>query len=245
MQNNLGETICRYRQLRKLTQEEFARRLGVTPQAVSKWERGNGLPDASLLGGICTVLEIDANVLLGITENIVENGDVQAESEVHNNLIAAPLVVEIGEELVPMVLEGLGTGYVDKRRKELAKETGMLMPRIQIMDNEKLPSRGYCIKSYDRIICEGEAEADDKEEFCKLIDKMEDFCRTHYADILNKQLVRLLINNLKAHYPGVADGLIPERISYLACEKALRARLAKGESIRNLIRIVEEMEEDL
>lgn len=37
---DLGEVICQYRQSRKMTQDEFASRLGVTPQAVSKWERG-------------------------------------------------------------------------------------------------------------------------------------------------------------------------------------------------------------
>ena len=53
MQSSIGETICQYRQMRKMTQEEFASRLGVTAQAVSKWERGNGMPDVSLLSGIC------------------------------------------------------------------------------------------------------------------------------------------------------------------------------------------------
>ncbi len=41
MVSGIGERICQYRQLRKMTQEEFASRLGVTPQAVSKWERGD------------------------------------------------------------------------------------------------------------------------------------------------------------------------------------------------------------
>lgn len=40
---DLGEIICQYRQNKKMTQEEFASRLGVTPQAVSKWERGGSL----------------------------------------------------------------------------------------------------------------------------------------------------------------------------------------------------------
>ncbi len=30
MQNNIGETICQYRQMHKMTQEEFASRIGVT-----------------------------------------------------------------------------------------------------------------------------------------------------------------------------------------------------------------------
>ena len=32
-----------------MTQEELAGRIGVTPQALSKWERGQSLPDVSLL----------------------------------------------------------------------------------------------------------------------------------------------------------------------------------------------------
>ena len=36
MKNNIGEKICQYRQMQKMTQEEFASRLGVTPQAVGK-----------------------------------------------------------------------------------------------------------------------------------------------------------------------------------------------------------------
>ena len=57
-----------------MTQEEFASCLGVTPQAVSKWERGNGLPDVSIFEGICKVLNISANMLLGIIINQIMKG---------------------------------------------------------------------------------------------------------------------------------------------------------------------------
>ncbi len=41
MENTIGTIISQSRQNKGMTQEEFAARLGVTPQAVSKWERGN------------------------------------------------------------------------------------------------------------------------------------------------------------------------------------------------------------
>ncbi len=41
-------------------------RIGVTPQALSKWERGQSLPDVSLLTDICQILGCSADYLLGI-----------------------------------------------------------------------------------------------------------------------------------------------------------------------------------
>lgn len=39
----IGETIRKFRKERNMTQEEMARRLGVTPPAVNKWENGVSL----------------------------------------------------------------------------------------------------------------------------------------------------------------------------------------------------------
>ena len=43
--NCIGDKISEYRQNKGLTQEELAGKIGVTPQALSKWERGQSLPD--------------------------------------------------------------------------------------------------------------------------------------------------------------------------------------------------------
>lgn len=52
----LGRRISLYRQNKNMTQEELANRIGVTPQALSKWERNQSLPDVSLLISLCNVL---------------------------------------------------------------------------------------------------------------------------------------------------------------------------------------------
>lgn len=85
MKEAIGEIICMRRQDKKMTQEEFASRLGVTSQAVSKWERGNGLPDITLVEGICRILDLSANTLLGIDNNkVVENRNLLMEKEIRN-----------------------------------------------------------------------------------------------------------------------------------------------------------------
>ena len=45
----VGELIAQVRKERGLTQAALAERLGVTGKAVSKWQRGAGCPDVSLL----------------------------------------------------------------------------------------------------------------------------------------------------------------------------------------------------
>ena len=244
MQNTMGETICQYRQLRKLSQEEFASRIGVTAQAVSKWERGNGLPDVSLLSGICKVLGISANTLIGVEEKVVENGNVAAEREIKNNLIAEPLVLEFGTGLLPYIVAGLETDYVNKKRAFLAKKTGKLMPILRIRDNMELDEYAYRILSFDNVLF---ASVIDGEEapYNKIIDEVAETCDKHYATILNKNLVKIMIDNLAETYPGVVEDIIPSKISYLQVKQELKRLLEEGKSIRNLLGILEDMELNL
>ena len=44
MNLTIGETIKKLRNQKKVTQEKLAESLGVTPQAISRWESGAGYP---------------------------------------------------------------------------------------------------------------------------------------------------------------------------------------------------------
>ena len=63
-QIKIGEFISSKRKQKNLTQAALAEMLGITDRAVSKWERGKGLPDASLMLDLCEILEITVNELL-------------------------------------------------------------------------------------------------------------------------------------------------------------------------------------
>lgn len=242
--NHIGDTISKTRQNKNMTQEEFASRLGVTPQAVSRWERGNSLPDISLVEGICKVLSISANALLGIeNENkVIENNDASMEKEIRSNLFAEPLVLEFGSGLIPCVVEGLETDYLNQCRKELVKETGILIPVLRLRDNLSLKDNEARILSYDKVLWQGSLNREDG-PYQSMIQQVENVCKENYDLILNKQCVKLLIDCLKEDYPGVADGLVPEKISYLQVKKRLQEELKETGNIRDLIHILEEMEE--
>lgn len=51
----LGDNIQRYRRRLGLTQYQLAHKIGVTYQAISKWETGRGTPDISLLPELARV----------------------------------------------------------------------------------------------------------------------------------------------------------------------------------------------
>jgi len=67
-QLKIGALIRRNRLHRGLTQRQLAQRLQVSDQAVSKWERGLGAPDVSLLSQLSEVLEVNLEALLAGTQ---------------------------------------------------------------------------------------------------------------------------------------------------------------------------------
>ncbi len=66
MNDTLGSKIAELRKKNAVTQEEFAEYLGVTPQAVSKWENGTSCPDIMLLPKISEFLGVSIDELMGV-----------------------------------------------------------------------------------------------------------------------------------------------------------------------------------
>ena len=66
MQETMGQIIKRLRKERMLTQEALAERLGVTFQAVSKWETDAGMPDVSQIVPLANAFGVQTDVLFGM-----------------------------------------------------------------------------------------------------------------------------------------------------------------------------------
>ena len=77
--NIVGINIAYYRKLNCLTQEELANLIGVSTQAVSKWEQQLTCPDIMLLPKIAKIFNITIDELFGIKVNkeivYMMNGD--------------------------------------------------------------------------------------------------------------------------------------------------------------------------
>lgn len=103
-QIKIGKFIAAKRKEKTITQAEVAESLGITDRAVSKWERGLALPDASLMMKLCSILGISITDLLTGEETMEDNYKDKAEKliveirkkEEENNKYLLRLEIVIG-----------------------------------------------------------------------------------------------------------------------------------------------------
>ena len=72
----IGSNIKKYRKQRRITQEQLAEVLGVSDQAVSRWENGSTYPDIELLPTIALYFRVTLDELMGM-EAIKDESDIE------------------------------------------------------------------------------------------------------------------------------------------------------------------------
>ncbi len=65
MKETFGQRFARLRKTKGLRQEDIAEKIGISPQAVSKWENDISLPDITLLSDLADMLNVSLDDLLG------------------------------------------------------------------------------------------------------------------------------------------------------------------------------------
>lgn len=71
---NIGNNIAALRKAKGITQEALANELGVSAQAVSKWENNSSCPDVSLLTDIADYFNVTVDNLLRMNDEEIING---------------------------------------------------------------------------------------------------------------------------------------------------------------------------
>ena len=93
-QEKIGQFIKKIREENKLTQKELADKLGVTFQAVSKWENGKNVPDISILKEMSKMFNVDIDEIL----------DGEKKNKKNNNYIYPIALILI---LISLLLFGM------------------------------------------------------------------------------------------------------------------------------------------
>ena len=85
MEQTLGKRIIEHRKALGLTQDQLAEKLGVTAQAVSKWENDQSCPDITMLPKLAEIFGTTTDALLGRQAQPVHQAEVVSDSEEDEN----------------------------------------------------------------------------------------------------------------------------------------------------------------
>lgn len=244
----IGVRLSNCRQNRNMTQEEMARRLGVTPQAVSKWERGMSLPDVSILLDIARLLGVSTDWLLGAewlgTSEVAEDGILPMQSEIGDSLRMAlePLELVFGMDVVLLwVRDESYAERVMKIRKELAWE-GILMPVVRIRDHSLVEKKEFMICTCTNVLYSEILEDVGDNTMEHIMNMLKETVSQKYHEILYPDLMKDMVDNLRIKYPALIEGVVPERISYGLLTEVSKIVLSHGDGICYLPKFIEVME---
>ncbi len=122
MENTIGTKIAALRKARGLTQEELAEKLGVSGQAVSKWENDISYPDIMMLPKLASLFGVTTDEFL--ISKAEEPEAILLPAEKRKNFEEMMLIIKIDDEEdrvrvnIPLLLV------------KVCLETGMAMPQV-------------------------------------------------------------------------------------------------------------------
>lgn len=244
---NIGKRIAESRRSAGFSQEELANRLGVTPQALSKWEKGASSPDLIMLSSICEILGVSADYLVGRNrKRIVENGNLLLQEEIWNHLWdeLQPLELVFGCDIVPLFADNSFVEKIVQLRVELTKE-GILMPIVRIRDDGMLHSKELMILAYQNVLYDEEIVSLDENSLDYIIEKLRETVRNKYAEILNVDIIKDLVDSVKIIYPTLVENIIPDKLSYGLILDVTRGFIERGNGMIYFPKIIELLEHEV
>ena len=166
----LGNQIKALRVRRGVTQEALAGELGVSPQAVSKWERGAAMPDISLLPALSAYFGVTIDALFDLSDD--------TRMERIQNMLWDERVLD------PAVVEADRAFLLEKARRE--PDNGRPHRLLAGMENHLAGEHRARAAEYAReALCREPAAKDGHDELvCAMGGKLPDWCYTNHRELI-------------------------------------------------------------
>lgn len=131
-QKEIGKFISVCRKEKGLTQMQLAEKLNITNRAVSKWETGKSVPDASIMLDLCEILDISVNELLSGERIAMENYQKRADENMiemkkQNEAINKSARAGFGASVILLLMISFADAY------RYGVEEAITMPAFRIM----------------------------------------------------------------------------------------------------------------
>lgn len=130
METTLGARIALLRKQNGWKQDELAEKMGVSPQAVSKWENDQACPDITLLPKLAKLLNISVDELLSGKEEKEEETTMVLPEEQRKDISKMLFRIVVDSADGDRVRVNLPLGII-----KLVVDSGT---QLEIMKNEKL-----------------------------------------------------------------------------------------------------------
>jgi len=127
MDSEIGKKLAARRKTKGMSQEELAGKLGVSRQAVSRWETGEAMPEMSNFTVLCDILSFEPNEFLGYEKKTEETGTGKSKGRFFL-IIAAVFIFALGALSGIMLYSGDGGKPTD----EAAETSHTLLEELDI-----------------------------------------------------------------------------------------------------------------
>jgi flagellar biosynthesis protein FlhA len=233
---------------------EFLRQLFMRPQALAIAGGFLGvlifthLPTVPLLvvGGACTGLAM----MLSRRETRVHAAEEKRQTEaarrsqqrVEDYLAVDPMELELGVGLIRLADPKRGGDLLERIRRvrqDVAAEMGFILPKVRVRDNMRLDQTQYRIKIADTVVAQGSLDANVLDPGNTLATHLSETTRWHADELLTRDAVKHLLDELRRASPAVIDEVIPDVLKLGEVQRVLQILLREQVPIRQLEAILE------
>jgi len=128
---------------------------------------------------------------------------------------------------------------IQRVRQALAAEIGIILPKVRVRDNMRLEQNQYRIKIADVPVAGGAIDEKSLDPGNTIAVNLSDTVRRHADELLTRDAVKHLIDELRQTSPAVVEELIPGQMKLGEVQRVLQTLLREEVSIRQLGPILE------
>ena len=163
-------------------------------------------------------------------------------ARVEDYLTVDPMELELGVGLIRFADARRGGDLlqgIQRVRQNLAAEMGLILPKVRVRDNMRLEPAQYHIKIADVVVAQGTIDRRASERGSAIIAHLGETVRQHADELLTRDAVKHLIDELRQSSPTTVDELIPGLMKLGEVQQILQLLLREAVPIRQLGPILE------
>lgn len=166
----------------------------------------------------------------------------RSQQRVEDYLAVDPMELELGLGLIRLADPKRGGDLLERIRRvrqDVAAELGVILPKVRVRDNMRLDQTQYRIKIADMVVAQGSLDDNVLDPGNTLASHLAETVRHHADELLTRDSVKHLLDELRRTAPAVIDEVIPGVLKIGEVQRVLQTLLREQVSIRQLETILE------